>query len=134
MTDFIKKPCQHCPYRNDVKPFLTSERGEELAYAATNPYNSFPCHKTLKNDDDSGLYEHQGSKQCAGFLTLMAAELGEDSVCYEGFKPSYKDVYLDVYEMADAYEEAAFRLIKAECPYCLAKLREGVIFSPGFSV
>ena len=40
MSEFIKNPCSHCPYRHDVKPFLTPERGEELAYLATNPYSN----------------------------------------------------------------------------------------------
>ena len=30
---FVKKPCQHCPFRRDVKPFLTPERAEEIAGA-----------------------------------------------------------------------------------------------------
>lgn len=110
MNDFIKKPCQHCPYRVDVKPFLTTERGEELAFSPQNPYTSFPCHKTTEEDDsdDGEMLVTQSSKECAGFLTLRAAELGEDRVyeCEEGFKPSYDLVYSESYEMADAYEEA----------------------------
>lgn len=77
---FIKKPCKHCPYRNDVKPFLTPERGEELAYLATNPYNSFPCHKTTEHDDDGEAYITESSKQCAGFLTLVASINGEHAI------------------------------------------------------
>lgn len=101
---YIEKPCQHCPYRNDVKLFLHAARGEELAYHATNHYNSFPCHKTTVSDDDSGERLVVGTtKECAGFLTLMAQECGEDQVP-KGFKPSYDIVYSDVYEMADAYE------------------------------
>jgi hypothetical protein len=101
---FCKKPCKHCPYRKDVRPFLTAERGEELAYHAQNPYNSFPCHKTTEYDDElDDTIATENSKECAGFLTLMAVENGEE-VLPEGFKPTYDIVYGDVWDMLDAYE------------------------------
>jgi len=109
MSSFIKKPCPQCPYRHDIKPFLTAERGEELAFAPQNPFNTFPCHKTTEEDEEGETYTGERSKECAGFLTLRANELGEDEVyecAEEGFKPSYELVYGDSYEMADAYEEA----------------------------
>lgn len=104
MSDFMKKPCIHCPYRNDVKPFLTPERGEELAYHAQNPYNSFPCHKTTEADDDSDEGEMlvtEQSKECAGFLTLKCQE---GMNVPEGFEPAWEIVYMDTYEMIDAYD------------------------------
>jgi len=112
MGDYMKKPCEHCPYRNDVKPFLTPERGEELAYHALNPYNTFPCHKTTEYDDSYDDNDYEGddmmvvetSKECAGFLTLMAKECGEDRTP-EGFKPSYDICYPYSEDMIDAYDE-----------------------------
>ena len=109
MSDFVKIPCKHCPYRVDVKPFLTAERGEELAYHAQNPYNSFPCHKTTDSDDEGETFCTEGTKECAGFLTLMHAELGGTDYDEDGFKPSYDLVYGESHEMAAAYEEAADR-------------------------
>lgn len=100
---FMKRPCIHCPYRRDVKPFLRPERGEELAYHAKNPYNSFPCHKTTEADDESGeSYTTQESKECAGFMTLQHIEC--DNALPDGFEPAYDIVYDGCYEMADAYE------------------------------
>lgn len=108
MSDFMKKPCAHCPYRNDVRPFLTPERGEELAYHAQNPYNSFPCHKTTEYNEDyddeygeDDMLVTENSKECAGFLTLKCQE-GMDAP--EGFEPAWDIVYMDVYEMMDAYD------------------------------
>lgn len=101
----MKKPCEHCPFRNDVKPFLTAERGEELAYHAQNPYNSFPCHKTTVSDDDSEEGEMictENSKRCAGFVTL---QINEGMDIPEGFTPAYDIVYSDSREMSDAYEQ-----------------------------
>lgn len=106
MQPFIKTPCKHCPYRRDVKPFLTPERGEELAYLPQNPYNEFHCHKTIEYDGDE---DHQGRptedfskiQMCAGFLTLRAQD-GLDIP--DGFEPAWEMCYTDSYEMADAYE------------------------------
>lgn len=104
MSDFIKKPCQHCPYRRDVKPFLTSERAEELAYLAQNPYNTFHCHKTIEHNDDGDGYAVEGSKICAGFLTLQHNENGSTFYDSDGFEPS-ELVYDDASEMVYAYYE-----------------------------
>jgi hypothetical protein len=105
MTDFMKKPCPQCPFRSDVKPFLTPERGEELAYAAQHRYQGFPCHKTTESDDDGDHVYTTKEKECAGYLTLKAQELGEESVAFfKGFIPSYDIVYVESYEMAEAYD------------------------------
>lgn len=111
---YMKKPCEHCPYRKDVKPFLTPERGEELAYHTENPYNTFPCHKTTTSIDeiyDDYSEDQEGemmctekSKECAGFLTMQIQANGEQH-CPEGFKPAYGLVYEDSYEMSEAYED-----------------------------
>lgn len=110
MSHYRKKPCSQCPFRRDVKPFLHPERAEEIADAASNPYNSFPCHKTLEHgEDDEGSYTYAGaeSQECAGFLTLRANELGEESHGIpDGFEPSYKLVYIDSWDMVGAYDEA----------------------------
>ncbi len=105
MSEFIKKPCTHCPYRRDVKPYLTPERGAELAYAAENRYNLFHCHKTLEHDEEADEnYAGANSKVCAGFLSLQHNINGKTFYDNDGFKPS-ANVYEDSYEMEQAYEE-----------------------------
>jgi hypothetical protein len=102
---FTKKPCAQCPYRRDVKPFLTADRGEELAYHAENPYTDFPCHKTTIEDDNSDegdMMVTEDSLTCAGFLSMQVEWGGRD--CPDGFTPSDL-VYSEPYEMADAYAE-----------------------------
>jgi len=102
---FMKSPCKHCPFRNDVKPFLHPDRAEQIAYAALNPYNDFPCHKTTEHceDDegDSDIVRVETSKECAGFLTLRA-QAGERIP--KGFEPAWEICYIDPYEMAEAYQ------------------------------
>lgn len=103
MSEFVKVPCKHCPFRNDVTPYLHPERAAQIVYAAQNPYNSFYCHKTTETDDETGeCYATAKSKECAGFLTLRA-QMGEEVP--EGFNPSWEMCYADEYEMIDAYEQ-----------------------------
>lgn len=101
----MKKPCRHCPFRNDVKPYLHPDRAAEIAYASQNPYSTFACHKTTEYDDESDdgdMVVTNDSKECAGFLTLRA-QGGEDIP--EGFEPAWELCYTDHYEMIDVYEE-----------------------------
>ena len=109
MGDFIKKPCIHCPYRHDVRPFLHPERASDLAFIAQNPYQSFPCHKTTESqEDDEGNSDTvvvETTKICAGFLSLQHNELGQTAYDDDGFVPS-PTVYESSYDMSDAYEEA----------------------------
>lgn len=103
--NFVKKPCKHCPFRNDVKPFLHPDRAAELAYAAQNPYSEFPCHKTTEYDEDSednDMLVTEKSLECAGFLTLRAQETNEIP---EGFEPSWELCYTDTWDMISAYDE-----------------------------
>jgi hypothetical protein len=106
MSEFMKKPCQHCPFRRDVEPFLRTERAEEIAYSATNPYNSFPCHKTTEADEEGDeMLETENSKQCAGFLTMMKNECGRTFYDEDGFEPDFAGCYNEAFEMVEAYAE-----------------------------
>lgn len=105
---FVKKPCKHCPFKKDVRPFLHPKRAREIAESAYNQYAFFPCHKTLDHDEDGDTYAGAKSKECAGHLTMKANLLEEAAIDYEmseGFKPDYKGVYSDEDEMVAAYEE-----------------------------
>jgi len=107
MSHIMKEPCEHCPFRYDVKPFLHPERGAELARHAYNPYNSFTCHKTTVSDEEIGgegteMIRTAKSKECAGFLTL---QINEGAKCPKGFVESDK-VYGCADDMINAYEEA----------------------------
>lgn len=106
MIHYMKSPCEYCPFRHDVKPFLHPERGVELAHHAQNQYNSFSCHKTTVEDEDSEdgkmLVTHN-SKECAGFLSMQISENG-DGYCPKGFTPSPL-AYGCADDMIYAYEE-----------------------------
>ncbi len=100
----MKKPCKHCPFRTDVKPYLHPELAEEIAYATSNPYATFACHKTTEYDEDcDDMVITSDSKTCCGFLAMQINEAGIDEP--DGFKWP-KNVYSDAYEMVDAYADA----------------------------
>ena len=103
---YVKTPCKNCPYRKDKKPYLTPQRGSELAYHARSMFNDFPCHKTMVEDEESEEGEMtytEKTKTCAGFLTLMAQELGEEFVP-AGFNPTYGVIYGSNDEMMEAHK------------------------------
>lgn len=101
MTRFMQKPCAQCPFRKDVRPFLHPARAEELAIAAGNRYQDFPCHKTLeRSEDGEELLQTRKSLTCAGFLSLRAAE-GVDVP--DGFEPSAEQCYESGEEMIEAH-------------------------------
>jgi hypothetical protein len=100
----MKHACKHCPYKRDVKPFLHPERGEQLAYHTTNPYNEFPCHKTTEHDEDSDDGERiitERSLECAGFVTMQLNNTNRKTP--KGFEPIFELVYDEPSEMAEAY-------------------------------
>ena len=103
MPWFAKKPCKHCPFRRDVKPFLHPERAEEISNAASNPYSEFHCHATLGHDDDEGDTMVVGTSLiCAGFLAMQINEAGKRQP--KGFETP-DNVYSDAWEMTDAYQD-----------------------------
>jgi hypothetical protein len=102
---YMKAPCKHCPFRNDVTPFLHPERAEEIAYAAQNRYSEFHCHKTLDydavDDESDEAAETENTKLCAGFLALQINEGAVEQP--KGFTMP-DNAYSDAYEMIEAYD------------------------------
>lgn len=76
----LTTPCHDCPFRNDIRPFIRSERVWEIQEGLVR--GEFPCHKTTEHrDDEEGEPEYvptDGEIHCAGALILME-KLGESS-------------------------------------------------------
>lgn len=69
----LKTPCPNCPFRTDVKPYLSPERVEEIRDGLER--GEFPCHKTLDYDtDEEGGVETEKTAHCAGALILLEKE------------------------------------------------------------
>ena len=60
----LTQPCANCPFRTDVRPYLTKNRAKEIAHAITEQQRTFTCHKTLKLDEED-------RQHCGGALILL---------------------------------------------------------------
>ncbi len=114
VTDYMKKPCAHCPFRRDVRPYLRPERAVDIAHSALNPYSDFSCHKTTESDEESGeRYATNASKTCAGFLTMRASY--DNAEVPNGFTPAWGICYTDTWEMEECYSDS--EIWEGQLPY-----------------
>lgn len=67
------RPCDNCPFRRNVRPYLRPERVAEIAGDGT-----FPCHKTREHNDEGELIATESSVECAGKL-IMRELMGQPS-------------------------------------------------------
>lgn len=71
----LRKPCDSCPFRSDITPFILPESAEEILTGQ----GDFPCHKTTNFEDDldgeaSPCRDTSNEHHCAGFLILLEKE------------------------------------------------------------
>lgn len=68
----LKRPCRLCPFRYNIKGFLTKERVKDLESGLIDQQATFTCHETNEYDDETGEgIESKESKHCAGALILL---------------------------------------------------------------
>ena len=67
----LKRPCPKCPFRTDVKPYLSSERAEEILDSICDQQQSFSCHETTQFDDEGECERSDKEQHCAGALILL---------------------------------------------------------------
>lgn len=109
-------PCDSCPFRNDIIPFLSGEkRVRELERCQD---GEFPCHQTTELDEDDGetLLNHEKTVACAGRMIMSwlayggLGQIDAMSARCGMFDPEKLDLDAPVFdgwdEMADAMEEA----------------------------
>ncbi len=73
----LRKPCEKCPFRTDVKPYLSGpERAQEIVESLGD--GGFPCHATVSyddyddyGDDESPRVSSPGEQFCAGALVML---------------------------------------------------------------
>jgi hypothetical protein len=73
MSYGLVTPCANCPFRTDVRPFITAARVREILSTD----GDFPCHKTVtfdEDDEDGGTINTGKEQMCAGFLILLEHE------------------------------------------------------------
>jgi len=71
MNFSMRKPCPQCPFRTDIRPFISAERAEEITDALVYGGATFACHKTIGFDDDGGSHDLPDSEHCAGAMIML---------------------------------------------------------------
>jgi len=81
-----REPCENCPFRTDVTPYLRRDRAEEISDALREG-GEFSCHKTVDYDgdgeDDEGNITGRETKQeqfCAGALIMLEKSSGPNQM------------------------------------------------------
>jgi hypothetical protein len=65
----LKNPCDNCPFRKDVSPYIRPARAEEIADALLSGRMTFSCHKTTTEKGRSN--HHPKAQHCAGALIVL---------------------------------------------------------------
>ena len=63
-------PCNNCPFRLDVIPYLRRDRAEEITECLKDG-GDFSCHKTTRLGEDGENHTTKDSKFCAGAIGVM---------------------------------------------------------------
>ena len=74
----LRKPCAHCPFRNDIKPYLRPGRVSEIAGNLL-AGGSFVCHETTvpTDTDDTEMTPGPKAQACAGSLIITERTTGD---------------------------------------------------------
>lgn len=67
----LTSPCPQCPFRTDIKPFLTRPRAKEIADGLLHQQATFACHKTTEHNDDGEHVLRDSEQHCAGALIVL---------------------------------------------------------------
>lgn len=69
----LRRPCDNCPFRSDVRFPLEVQRVEEIVQAITEKDLTFACHKTTRFDPETGEAVRGNPKEqhCAGALIML---------------------------------------------------------------
>ena len=109
----LRKPCDNCPFRSDITPFIRPDRAEEIASSD----GEFPCHKTTEfsDEEDPEPINRDAEHHCAGFLILrekieqpsQMMRICERLGLYDRTKLDMDaPVYDSIEEMVEAHENA----------------------------
>lgn len=70
----LRKPCAHCPFRTDIKGYLTAGRAREIALGLLLHQHPFSCHEHNDFDEDGDTIEGPKAQHCAGALIFLEAQ------------------------------------------------------------
>jgi hypothetical protein len=70
----MNPPCEACPFRRDVAPYLTPERGMALAFSTRLLGHDFFCHETVDYGARTTKARMKNAQLCRGFAIMRAQE------------------------------------------------------------
>ena len=106
----LRTPCNNCPFRTDIEPYLHAARARQIARGAER--HELYCHKTTIEDEDGERRIVPGrSKVCAGMMICLERvnrpsqmmRISERLRLYDRRK---LDMDAPVYESPEAFIEA----------------------------
>lgn len=115
----MKRPCKNCPFRCDVRPYLTGERCLDIREGLESG-SSFSCHETVTYSDDLEYVRSPSEQFCVGAILVMENETNRDpgamanQMVRIGVRLGMIDLdslegHADVYEDFESWIEANFR-------------------------
>lgn len=66
------RPCDNCPFRSDIRPYLRRGRSAEIAASLLDHDQCFPCHKTVDYDHDDEPEHSPDQQHCAGAMIWLS--------------------------------------------------------------
>lgn len=66
-------PCEKCPFRRDVTPYLRRARAREIADSLVRHQQPFPCHLTVSYDEEGEARPSFDELHCAGAAIMLEA-------------------------------------------------------------
>ena len=67
----LTRPCKECPFRTDIRAYLTPARVREICDSLIARQQTFSCHKTNNFGEDGDGVETHNSQHCAGALIFL---------------------------------------------------------------
>lgn len=67
----LVRPCKDCPFRSDIRAYLTPGRAREILTSITDQQKTFSCHKANQFGEDGEARETKLSQHCAGALIML---------------------------------------------------------------
>lgn len=81
----LKKPCDKCPFRLAVRPYLRRARAQEI-WDCLEKGGRFPCHATVDYNKDGEGRTTGDSRFCVGALALMESYFGHGAEANQAFR------------------------------------------------
>lgn len=105
----LVKPCDNCPFRTDIRPYLRKGRIAAIKQSLVRDNATFACHKTTRAGGASGRKQ----QHCAGALILCektdtpagVIQIAERLGLYDPSRLDMSSPVFNSWEAADAAQE-----------------------------